>query len=125
MPRTRLGFWGFGGVYSVSERFLLLDTVSAQPRAYRRRRCLELGPWRRRPVGPQQSQLLPKKIEALAGQRVIAVSVGEYHNLVFTADGAVLTWGNGEHGCLGCHGEDLVNQLLPKKIEAWSQGPSV
>ena len=35
--------------------------------------------------------------------------------------GAIFTWGKGEDGCLG-HGEDLANQLLPKKIEAWALG---
>ena len=39
------------------------------------------------------------------------------HSLATTADGAVWSWGNGERGRLG-HGEDLSNQLLPKKIEA-------
>ena len=34
---------------------------------------------------------------------------------------AVLTWGKGERGSLG-HGEDLSNQLLPKKVETWAQG---
>ncbi|EOD36138.1 hypothetical protein EMIHUDRAFT_226705 [Emiliania huxleyi CCMP1516] len=34
---------------------------------------------------------------------------------------AVLSWGEGERGCLG-HGEDLSNQLLPKKVETWAQG---
>ena len=67
--------------------------------------------------GDQQRQLLPKKVEAFAGQRVVAVSAGGFHSLALTADGAVFTWGKGETGCLG-HGEDLSNQLLPKKIEA-------
>ena len=67
--------------------------------------------------GDQQHQLLPKKIEALTGQHVVAVSAGACHSLAITADGAVFTWGQGEHGSLG-HGEDLSNQLLPKKIEA-------
>ena len=71
--------------------------------------------------GDEQSQLLPKKIEALAGQRAVAVSAGQYHSLALTADGAVFTWGAGGLGRLG-HGEDLSNQLLPKKIEAWSRG---
>ena len=70
--------------------------------------------------GDMQNQLLPKKVEA-ATQRVIAVSAGGCHSTALTADGAVLTWGKGESGCLG-HGEDLSNQLLPKKIEAWAQG---
>ena len=54
----------------------------------------------------------------MAGQRVVAVSAGAYHSIAITADGAVFTWGEGKDGCLG-HGEDLSNQLLPKKIETW------
>ena len=69
--------------------------------------------------GDTQRQLLPKKIEAFAGQRVVAVSAGSSQSIAITADGAVFTWGKGEDGCLG-HGEDLSNQLLPKKIEAWA-----
>ena len=71
--------------------------------------------------GDLQSQLLPKKVEAFATQRVIAVSAGGCHSTALTTDGAVLTWGKGESGCLG-HGEDPLDQLLPKKIEAWAQG---
>ena len=71
--------------------------------------------------GDQQSKLLPKKIEAFADQRVVATSAGGYHSLAITTDGAVFTWGEGEYGCLG-HGEDLSNQLLPKKIETWAPG---
>ena len=71
--------------------------------------------------GDRQRQLLPKKVEALAGQRVVAVSAGGAPSLAITADGAVFTWGHGDHGSLG-HGEDVSNQLLPKKIEVvWSQ----
>ena len=43
------------------------------------------------------------------------------HSIAITADGAFLTWGQGETGCLG-HGDDLSNQLLPKKVEAWAPG---
>ena len=67
--------------------------------------------------GNTQTQRQPKKVEALAGQRVVAVSAGGFHSLALTADGAVFTWGEGKRGCLG-HREDLSNQLLPKKIEA-------
>ena len=78
--------------------------------------------------GDQQSQLLPKKVEALAGQRVVAVSAGAghslCHSLAITTHGALFAWGQGEHGCLG-HGEDLSNQLLPKKIEACAPGRGV
>ena len=60
--------------------------------------------------GEEQDQLLPKKVEASAGQCVVAVSAGEDHSLAITAAGAVFTCGKGELGCLG-HGEDLSHQL--------------
>ena len=63
-----------------------------------------------------QGQLLPKKVEAFAGQRVLAVSAGAIHSLAITTDGAVRSWGSGGSGKLG-HG-DQQQQLLPKKIEA-------
>ena len=49
------------------------------------------------------------------------MSAGAGFGLAIIADGAVFTWGEGELGCLG-HGEDLSDQLLPKKIEAWAPG---
>jgi len=70
--------------------------------------------------GDEQNQLLPKKVEALAGQRVVAVSAGGDHSIA-TNSGAVFTWGKGDRGFLG-HGEGLSNQLLPKKIEGWAPG---
>ena len=71
--------------------------------------------------GDQQDQLLPKKIEAFTGQRAIATSAGAFHSFALTTDGAFFTWGAGESGCLG-HGEDLSNELLPKKIKVWAPG---
>ena len=71
--------------------------------------------------GDGQRQLLPKKVEALAGQRAVALSARYNHSIALTADGAAYTWGKGERGCLG-HGEDVSNQLLPKKVEVWSRG---
>ena len=67
----------------------------------------------------EQRQLLPKKVEAFADQRVVAVSAGEYHSLALTADSAVWSWGGGGFGKLG-HG-DVQGQLLPKKVEVWAQ----
>ena len=71
--------------------------------------------------GDEQRQPLPKKVEALAGQRVAAVSAGGDHNIALTADAAIVTWGKSETGCLG-HGEDQPHQMLPKKVEAWGLG---
>ena len=73
--------------------------------------------------GDGQDQLLPKKIEALAGRRVVAVSAGDRHSLALTADGAVWSWGDGCWGQLG-HG-DQDRQLLPKKVETFSAGQRV
>jgi len=47
------------------------------------------------------------------------VSAAHDNSLALTADGAVWSWGRGASGQLG-HG-DLQDQLLPKKIEVWSQ----
>ena len=68
--------------------------------------------------GDQQHQLLPKKVEALAGQRVVAVSAGAFCSLAATADGAIWSWGHGGQGRLG-HGDEQ-NQPLPKKVEAFA-----
>ena len=68
--------------------------------------------------GDREGQLLPKKIEALAGQRVVAVSAGAWHSLALTSDGAVWSWGDGDGGQLG-HGDEQ-QQLLPKKVEGFA-----
>merc|ERR1712086_775723 len=68
--------------------------------------------------GDEQNQLLPKKTEALAGRRVVAVSAGLAHSLALTGDGALWSWGRGGFGRLG-HGDEQ-NQLLPKKVEAFA-----
>ena len=74
--------------------------------------------------GDEQRQLLPKKVEAFAGRRVVAVSAGEGHSIALAADGALFTSGRGESGCLG-HGEDLPNQLLPTKTRRGSRSCSI
>ena len=53
-----------------------------------------------------------------AGERMSHEVDGGVANIT---DDDVLAWGQGDDGCLG-HGEDLSNQLLPKKIEAWAPG---
>ena len=69
--------------------------------------------------GSLQDQLLPKKIEALAGQRVVAVSAGSEFAFARTADGALWSWGFGDFGCVG-HGVDEQHEPEPKKIEAFA-----
>jgi len=50
--------------------------------------------------GDWQWQLLPKKVEAFAGRRVVAFSAAASHSLATTADGAVWSWGGGRSGHL-------------------------
>jgi alpha-tubulin suppressor-like RCC1 family protein len=66
--------------------------------------------------GDEENQLTPKVIEALRGERVVAVSAGGAHSLVLTEAGAVLSFGDGGEGQLG-HG-DTDNWSTPKVIEA-------
>jgi alpha-tubulin suppressor-like RCC1 family protein len=66
--------------------------------------------------GDDEDQSMPKVIEALRGERVVAVAAGECHSLVLTEAGAVLSFGMGDHGCLG-HGDE-EEQHTPKGIEA-------
>ena len=76
--------------------------------------------------GDAAPQLGPKKVEALSGTFVAAVSAGYGHSLAVTVDGAMLSWGKATgvniheevvvNGGLG-HGDD-VDQLVPRRIEA-------
>ena len=66
--------------------------------------------------GPVTALALPKRVEGLAGQLVIAVSAGYGHALAITADGAVWSWGDAVAGQLG-HG-GMESRLQPSKIEA-------
>ena len=54
--------------------------------------------------GDEQAQWQPTKVEAFAGQRVVAVTAANDHSLAITADGAVWSWGCGNSGRLG-HGD--------------------
>ena len=68
--------------------------------------------------GVMQLNTPTRLLSMLGAERAVSVSAGAFHSLAITADGAVFTWGKGEDACLG-HGDDLSNQLLPKKVEAW------
>ena len=66
--------------------------------------------------GSEENQLVPRRIEALRGVRVCAVSVGTYHSLFLTESGAVYSCGLGGNGKLG-HGDTAV-KLVPARIES-------
>ena len=66
--------------------------------------------------GFEQNHHTPKVIEALRGERVVAVSAGGDHSLVLTEVGTVFSFGSGAHGRLG-HG-NTHHQRTPTVIEA-------
>eukprot|EP00947_MAST-08B_sp_MAST-8B-sp1_P004458 g4458.t1 len=68
--------------------------------------------------GNQETQHVPKLIEALSGVRVCAVSAGDHHSLFLTEGGKVYSCGSGGSGQLG-HGNE-EDQYVPKLIEALS-----
>ena len=66
--------------------------------------------------GDEKKQYEPKVIEALRGERVVAVSADTAHSLVLTEAGAVLSFGVGAAGRLG-HG-DTFSEMQPTVIDA-------
>ena len=76
--------------------------------------------------GDQQNQLVPRRVEALAAERVVQVAAGPYHTVAVTSTGALWTWGSGRNGQLGHvgrngqlgHGDVFTeNQLVPRRVE--------
>ena len=59
-------------------------------------------------TGRQRSEVEPTAVRALAGERIVSVSIGGYHTACVTAGGDVLTWGRGTHGQLGLGPEAKV-----------------
>ena len=67
-----------------------------------------LGEYGRLGHGDTTTQLKPKLIEALVGQRVIQVACGsrDAQTMALTEDGSVYSWGDGDFGKLGRGGSD-------------------
>ena len=58
----------------------------------------------------------PKRVAALAKERVVSVAACNNHSLALTTEGALFSFGHGANGQLG-HG-DTANQLRPKRVTA-------
>lgn len=65
-------------------------------------------------------QTAPTRVEAFAGERIVAVSAAKFHSVALTDSGAVYTWGFGRSGRLG-HGDSLIHSgvgaaILPRAV---------
>ncbi|XP_011141461.1 E3 ubiquitin-protein ligase HERC2 [Harpegnathos saltator] len=67
-----------------------------------------LGEYGRLGHGDTATQMKPKLVQALSGQRVVQVACGsrDAQTMSLTADGCVYTWGDGDFGKLGRGGSD-------------------
>ena len=61
-------------------------------------------------------ELVPRRVGALVGKRVVQVAGVPLHTAVVTSDGELYTFGDGYYGKLG-HGNQ-TNELVPRWVEA-------
>jgi len=67
-----------------------------------------------------ESQLTPKRVDALSQDRVVGVALGYGFTLTVTDAGAVFSFGCSPLGALG-HGSLVGAEVLPRRIEALAQ----
>ena len=66
--------------------------------------------------GGTQNELVPKLVEALAEKKVIGAAAGFEHTVVWTNEGELFTFGDGDSGKLGHGGEE--NEDVPRLLKA-------
>ena len=69
--------------------------------------------------GGEDSEWVPRLVDALVGKLVVQVACGWYHTAVITSTGEVHTFGSGEEGPLGHGGHN--NELVPRRVEALAE----
>jgi len=65
--------------------------------------------------GGQQSEFVPRLVEALAGKRVVGAAAGDCHTAAWTDAGELFTFGRGDDGALG-HGRE-ESELVPRLMK--------
>lgn len=68
-------------------------------------------------------QTTPRRIRALAGQKVKHIAAGAFHSFAVAEDGRVWSWGRGREGQLG-HGSD-ADQPIPTVVQALEGRPVI
>jgi len=66
--------------------------------------------------GGHQNELVPRLVEALTGKKVVGVSAGACHTVVWTEEGELFTFGAGGNVVLGHGGEE--NESVPRLVQA-------
>ena len=66
--------------------------------------------------GGAQNELVPRRVEALTGKKVVGTSAGGNHTAAWTEEGELFTFGYGYLGMLG-HGGDQ-DELVPRLVQA-------
>ena len=66
--------------------------------------------------GGEDNELVPQRVEALVGKRVVRVAYGMFHAAVLTSEGELYTFGYGDVGQLGHGGEESAR--VPRRVEA-------
>ncbi|XP_014678095.1 PREDICTED: E3 ubiquitin-protein ligase HERC2-like [Priapulus caudatus] len=76
-----------------------------------------LGEYGRLGHGDNMTQLRPKQVKALAGQRVVQVACGsrDAQTIALTDEGIIYSWGDGDFGKLGRGGSEGCN--VPQAVE--------
>jgi len=68
--------------------------------------------------GEQKNEQVPRLVEALAEKKIAGAAAGTAHTAVWTEEGELFTFGEGDDGRLG-HG-GTPNELVPRLVEALS-----
>jgi len=65
--------------------------------------------------GHHQDESVPRLVEALAGKKVIGAAAGHLYSVVWTEEGELFTFGDGDYGKLGHGGQQ--HELVPRLVE--------
>jgi len=69
--------------------------------------------------GGEDTELIPRIIQAFTGKKVIGAAAGIKHTAVWTNAGELFTFGNGIYGQLGHGGQQ--EELVPKLVSALTE----
>lgn len=71
-------------------------------------------------LGDRMDRLVPQKVSAIEGEKMILVACGWRHTISVSSTGALYTYGWSKYGQLG-HGDFEVDHLIPHKLNALSK----